>query len=349
MPTFRARQQELIVLKSFDFGDKIFPMIEIIKEKDRLDNNKDINVIWEGIINSITATKVLIDLPTYLKRSNAMSKEVIKFDMKYLSNLYNRTSFFNNFLNCKEKVIPVISSLLLKTGESNTLKSQADILRPNFTNLAFRLFVNGFDEDIKEIKNIITADDILIYDYDTPSTSNVLKKIQSLEISKLTCYKVALCSAINKDVQNKGLIHGAVVTEADNFLKDTFKSSPLNMNAFGDYAGIKKDELSSGGTISPGFVIYNPVDNLYYGFNSELKELSEFKNTIIPAFLNSDIISQMNNNNSNFLNTDNLGWSIIQKINTGEDNGKSQAKFKRISIEHYLHCIKQLIISGNIN
>ena len=33
MPTFRARQQEIIVLKSFDFTPNMYPLIEIIKER----------------------------------------------------------------------------------------------------------------------------------------------------------------------------------------------------------------------------------------------------------------------------------------------------------------------------
>jgi hypothetical protein len=348
MPTFRARQQELLVLKSFTFGDAIIPMIEIIKEKDRVDNTREISTIWQDIIKSINASRVLVDLPTYYKRTSSMPKEIVSFEISHLSNINNRIFFYNYFVPYSAKVIPVISSLLTKTGEANTISRQVKVLRSKFPNLAFRLFVNGFDEDIIEVKKIISTEDILIYDYGTPSTSNVLIKMQVKQIHDLSCYKVAMSSAINKEIQNKGL-KDAVVIEADNILLETFKNPPLSVNAFGDYAGIKKDELSSGGTISPGFVMYNPVDNLYYGFNSVLKELSEFKNTIVPAVLKSDIVSQMNKTSPAFLNDQNSGWSTIQKIAFGEDNGKSQAKFKRISIEHYLHCVKQLILSGRIN
>jgi hypothetical protein len=348
MPAFRSRQQELLVLKSFDFGDRITPLIEIIKEKDRIDNNRSVEKIWQELVSQIESQQLLIDLPTYYKRNSAMSKEVVAFELKYLSNLNNRLSFFQYFLPFKDKVIPVVSSLLTKTGEADTIKKQAEILRKQFPCLAFRLFVNGFDDDVNDVKQTIQDNDILIYDYGTPSTSNVLIKMQVQKIQALNCYKVGMCSAINKEVQNKGLTHGAVVPEADNILLETFKQPPLRMNAFGDYAGIKKDELSSGGTISPGFVMYNPADNLYYGFTSDLKKLSEFKDTIVPAVLKSDIITQMNKKSPSFLNADNLGWVTINNIAFEDDNGKSQAKFKRISMEHYLHCVKQMIINGEI-
>lgn len=349
MPAFRSRQQELLVLKSFDFGDRITPLIEIIKEKDRIDNSRTVENIWQEIVTQIKSNQVFIDLPTYYKRNSAMAKEVTAFELKYLSNLKNRISFFEFFIPYREKVIPVVSSLLTKTGETDTIRKQAENLRKHFPCLAFRLFVNGLDDDINDVMGAMQDQDILIYDYGTPSTSNVLIKMQVQKIHALNCYKVALCSAINKEVQNKGLTHGAVVPEADNILLETFKLPPLRMNAFGDYAGIKKDELSSGGTISPGFIMYNAADNLYYGFTSDLKKLSEFKDTIVPAVLKSDIISQMNRKNPAFLSGENSGWVTINRIAFEDENGKSQAKFKRISMEHYLHCVKQMMKSGEIN
>ena len=45
--------------------------------------------------------------------------------------------------------------------------------------------------------------------------------------------------------------------------------------------------------------------------------------------------------NLDYLNIQNWGWNILNKINNGEENGKSPAKFKRISMQHYLHCIQQ--------
>jgi len=348
MPAFRSRQQELLVLKSFDFGNRIIPLIEIIKEKDRIDNNRSVETIWQELVTQIKSQQLFIDLPTYYKRNSAMAKEVTAFELKYLSNLDNRSSFFQYFLPFKDKVIPVVSSLLTKTGETDTIKKQAEILRKHFPCLAFRLFVNGFDNDVNDVSQTILDNDVLIYDYGTPSTSNVLIKMQVQKIQALNCYKVAMSSAINKEIQNKDLRHGAVVPEADNILLETFNQPPLRMNAFGDYAGIKKDELTSGGTISPGFVMYNPADNLYYGFTSDLKKLSEFKDTIVPAVLKSDIITQMNEKSPSFLNGNNQGWVTINKIAFEDDNGKSQAKFKRISLEHYLHCVKQMIINGDI-
>ena len=70
-------------------------------------------------------------------------------------------------------------------------------------------------------------------------------------------YKVAIRSAINTEIQNTKLDHGEVIADADNSLLEVFHSI-LQMDAFGDCAGLKKDELSAGGTISPDLFFTSP-------------------------------------------------------------------------------------------
>src|SRR5690606_1701648 len=82
--------------------------------------------------------------------------------------------------------------------------------------------------------------------------------------------KIIIRSALNSDIKNVGLNHNDVISEADNSLIETFERE--NFDAFGDYAGIKKDDMTAGGTISPGFIFYDPYDNLYYGFKAEEKK-----------------------------------------------------------------------------
>lgn len=135
------------------------------------------------------------------------------------------------------------------------------------------------------------------------------------------------------------LDHGDIVAEADNSLLEVFKVV-LKTEAFGDYAGIKKDDLNAGGTISPGFIFYDPIDNLYYGYKGSIKDLSEFEATIVPAVLNSAVVNILKASHADFVNADNYGYRLLLDIQAGTEKGKSQAKFKRISIEHYLHCMK---------
>jgi hypothetical protein len=156
-----------------------------------------------------------------------------------------------------------------------------------------------------------------------------------------------LRSAINTEIQNTKLDHGNVIADADNSLQELFPT--LGMNAFGDYAGIKKDDLSSGGTISPGFIFYDPIDNLYYGYKGDIKSLSQFEDRIVPDVLNSPVVANLLQRNPEYLSDQNKGYQMLLSIQNKIESGKSQAKFKRISMEHYLYCIKTLIVKGTIN
>lgn len=348
MPAFRARQQELIVLKSFDFGERIFPLVEIIKAKDRANSTKSTIEIYSELITEITAVKVFVDLPTYIKDLSGMQDEVLSFNRTVLSNIDNRIAFYNTLAEFNAKIIPVVSSLYGKTREENTITNQFNQLKEQFPSVAIRTFTNNFNSDLEEIKSLLTADDFLIYDIDEAvGLTNPIIRRDTTNIKTITApEKIALRSAVNTDIQNVKLNHGEIVYQADNSLIDLFHS--YGFNAFGDYAGIKKDDLSSGGTISPGFIFYNPVDKLYYGYRGDIKNLSEFETTIVPAVLNSPLVPIINNENADYLNAQNEGWNTLQRISNGEESGKSQAKFKKISIEHYLHCMRVGISSGAI-
>ncbi len=338
VPIFRARQQEIIVLKSFDFGDKIYPLLEIIKEKDRKNNTKTTLEIYSELIDNITSDKVFLDLPVYLKINNSTNDEVVAFSKSVIEDVIERIAFFNQFAELNERVVPVISSLLLKTGEIE-IERQVQELRANFPLLAFRTFHNTFESDIMQISNNIVNTDYFMYDLDTTSISNPLFRRHRRKISEIDSNnKIILRSAINTDIQNVKLDHGNIISEADNILLEEYSQVGL-FGAFGDYCGVKKDDLTSGGTISPGFIIYDPYENMYYGYKGALKKLSEFEDTIVPNVLDSEMMTRLQTKYLQYVN-DNEGIQILKDIQAGNENGKSQAKFKKVSILHYLHCLK---------
>lgn len=351
MPTFRSRQQENIVLKSFDFGDKMYPMIEIIKEHDRKrneDSQQPFNEIYNSLLTDVKANRVFVDMPVYLKERASIKKEVLVFSRTTLSNREKRTERMLSLDPLNEKVIPIISSYLNRTGEDNTVKLQNDELREKFKSIGFRTLFNHFDEDWEEIKPVLTDQDFVILDldnqppYPSPAMKQIINKWKDFEV----CPKIVLRSSIN-DIQNVNLDHNEIVYDADNGLLETFEYT-FKARAFGDYVGIKKDDLTSGGTISPGFLFYNPLDNQFIGFKGEIKSLSEFENRIVPDVLESEAAAKMKESGLPFLNEQNIGWQTMLNISKGEESGKSQAKFKRIAMEHYLHCIKTLITAKKL-
>ncbi|MBS1599504.1 MAG: hypothetical protein JST75_14860 [Bacteroidetes bacterium] len=340
MPALRSRQQELLALKSFAFEERIFPLLEIIKEKDRVNNTRAIRDIWMEYILSPNFANILVDLPTYIRDTGSMSDEVLRFNRTTLSNIERRVEFFSMFAAVADKMIPVVSTLLYKSRETDSITRQVAALRAIFPRIAIRTFTGTFETDLAEINANLTAQDILIYDMDTAQPLNpFVKKQKNIIAGILGPYKIALRSAINTEIQNVKLDHGEVIADADNSLLELFSTS-LQMNGFGDYAGIKKDDLSSGGTISPGFIFYDPVENLYYGYKGEVKNLAEFEDTIVPAVLDSDVVQRLLADYPEFVNQENPGYQTLLAIRAGTDSGKSQAKFKRIAMEHYLHCMR---------
>lgn len=354
MPTFRVRQQEVLVLKSFDFGEHMYPLLEIVKEHDRArkaDAQLSFEDIHNGLINEIKAPHVFVDLPVYLKQSGAVKDEVVLFSFSVINNLEKRCEYINRLFPSNPKAIPVISSYLLKTGEPDTIQKQFELLSDNFDRLAFRLFPPSFAVDFPVVREIVRPDDYVIIDLDkmAPYPSPPLRPVISALKGFAGCCKVLLRSAINSEIQNVNLEHSQVVMEADNNHIELDQMGNFGVNATGDYAGIKKDDLSAGGTISPGFIYYDAVENQYFGYKASIKgSLDEFKDTIVPDVINSVATKDMRAHNPPFVGPENPGYATLLRINEGDESGKSQAKFKRIAMEHYLHCMRIKIQTDEI-
>jgi hypothetical protein len=106
MPTFRVRQQEIIVLKSFDFGNNSYPLLEIVKEHDRArkdDSQKSFGDIHNELINEIKAPHVFIDLPIYIKQSGAVKDEVVSFAFRVINDIDKRCEYINYLKNSSLK------------------------------------------------------------------------------------------------------------------------------------------------------------------------------------------------------------------------------------------------------
>lgn len=352
VPVFRSRQQENIVLKSFDFGDSIYPMLEIVKEYDRKrspESQSTMEAIYGALIDNISARKVFVDLPVYLKERPSMKSEVLEFSRNVCGNRKRRTEFILSLSDRSDKVIPVISSYLHRNGEGNSLTLQFRDLQDVYGSICFRLLYNHFLYDWDETVSLIRKNDYVILDLDSlpPYPSPQIMKIVGLWRRLDTGFKIVIRSAINSEVQNVLLNHGDIIYDADNSLLRTFGEF-FYADAFGDYAGIKKDDMTSGGTISPGFIMYDPIGDQYIGFKGHVKNLSEFESTIVPDVIKSEWVSEMQKCDYGYLDENNEGWKIIGKISRGEESGRSQAKFKRISMEHYLYCIKKKVMHGDI-
>ncbi|TXE03078.1 beta family protein [Algoriphagus aquimarinus] len=345
VPVFRARQQEILVLKETDFGNSIYPMVEVIKEKDRKNNQQSSFEIYSDLIGSISSDYVFLSLPNYIKLSNSTQSDVVTFSRIVLESVSGRVDFLGQF-RAIERVVPVISSLLNLLGEADTIRRQSEELVGKYSKIAYMTSPDSFEEDLVEIEQFIrNGSDFFIYDLGTVSPTNPIfrKHNRVLRDRFKSVTKIIIRSALNSDIKNVELDHNDVISEADNSLIESFERELFD--AFGDYAGIKKDDMSAGGTISPGFIFYDPYDNLYYGFKAEVKKLEQFKDFIVPAVLGSAAYNRLDHDYSTFVEG-NPGVQMLRDILSGVENGKNQAKFKKIAMLHYLHCMKVWIDEG---
>jgi len=363
IPVLRLRQEEKKVLTTFDFGNEIYPYVEIFKEFERLPPKhkpgkskkeraaKHFHEIYIPTLNNIKSDKVFVDLPVHLKQSRKMKKEVLEFLRGVVANRQIRTEYLLSLNSLNDKLIPVISTYSQLTGEPNSIRLQEADLRAAYQTIAFRTSELTFSNDMRQIEAVAQLQDFLIIDLENYNLSDqddratiefMLKHLKTFD----KCYVVLLRNSIHNSIKNFELGHGQRIDVVDNTLMDRFDD--LGAHSFADYAGIKKDPIEGGGGISPGFIFYDAVDNGFYGFKGSVaRELSDFESIIVPDVMRSDATKRMQGHSLDYLGLENKGWQILENISYGVESGKNQAKFKRISMEHYLHCIKTKISGGH--
>jgi hypothetical protein len=350
MPTFRVRVQELDLLKDFEFGPQICPYIEIVREKDR---PRKIS-FWElyySLILAIRSKSVFVDIPIHFRLATGTHPEVIKF-LSPMRDVERRIQALLQLtkLTTPAKMIPVISSYHTLTGETGSIKKQVEKLRPSFSRLAFRITAKDpeFESEMDQVEPWITAADHLIVDFDEDHidlNSGQIKDITSRLAAFTVCPVIILRSAIPNEITYKNFINDEEIPETDNRLLHQYKL--LNASAFGDYAGIKKDKLSkSGGNneIVYGCIYYDGTNNTYYGFKGARPGYDEIKNTIIPMVKTSNATKRMQDSGLSLISDVNRGWKLLQNPTVGRPGD-----LKRVSMEHYVHCIKTLIEAGKFD
>lgn len=364
VPVLRLRQQEKGLLTTFDFGKDIFPYVEIFKHQLRKPQapkpnakpkvSKQFHEIYLPVLNTIKSEKIFVDLPIHLKRTRNMEIEVIKFLSEVVERRDVRTAYLLSLSSC-DKVIPVISTYSQITGQPNTIKLQEADLRTMYSSLAFRTSALTFSNDILQINDVVQSCDYVFIDLEETSLSNSddLDEIQFMldEVENLKkCNVYFINSPIPRNTTNSGLDHGQQITGVCNSLMDKFKS--FGGNGFADYVGVKKDIIEKGGGISPGLIFYDAVANTFYGYKgrtlkkNERGYLDDLRSIIIRDLLASDQVKRMASSQLDYLGPNNKGWKTINNMWNEDEKWQSQAKFKRIAMEHYIHCVKTKILDG---
>lgn len=360
MPVLRFRREEQLVLQQFYFGKHIYPCLEVVnatgETATKIDDEqvKKIQQLQAAVIRKTYSERVFMDLPVHMNTTKDMMVSVITFLKSIAHKRAARTEYMLAFKELSKKVIPVISTFSQRTGELNSILLQEKDLRTSFETLAFRTFPKTFINDLAQVEQVARPNDFLIVDIcdytadpadeDMITISDKLQKFNN-------CHITLVSSALDESLTNIGLDHGEPIYDADNRLLKTYKQ--LHAHSFGDFCGIKKARIpKGGGQRSPGFIMYNPLDNRFYGYRGSLNDkgksnenLDDFHTIIVPDVMKSDIVRNMQSSVLPYLTKDNRGWQMILEI-SAKHNGMNMAKYKRIAMEHYLHCMRTNINAG---
>ena len=370
VPIFRLRQQEKGVLNTFDFGEDIFPYVEIFKAQPQKAPEsragartspkplKPFHQIYLPILEAIKSERIFVDLPVHLVRSRNMPEPVIEFLLSVVEKRAVRTERILSLSSCK-KIIPVISTYAhIGDGEKQSILLQEADLRSEFDSIAYRTSGNSIISDIAQIRTVAKPQDFLFIDLGELCLSDPDDIDEALYITgKLKdfdgCSVVIINSPIPHTLSNSKLEHAQRVSGISNTLMDSFEG--FNAQCFADYAGVKKDLVEEGGGISPGLLFYDAIGNDFYGYRGrtwkkdEKRHLDDIKHKILKDLLISDIVTHMNGSHLEYLGSGNKGWKMVNDMWDENEAWRSQAKLKRISMEHYLYCIRTKLNAGYFN
>lgn len=339
VPVLRYRREERGALRTLNISDKTMPLIEIMKERAGQFKKGDFT---ETYLRDFEEYKYpfIVDFPIYFHVTNSTTQNIREFLRKLKQRPSDRLDYFLQ-LSSNKNVIPSISYNIEDKYIKNSYVKDALVLRNSFSRLAFRIFETpDYDSVMRDIEKVIQKNDILLYDIDdAPHSQNFLltryEHIKELK-NKVGFETVLIRSAIGKSIVFNRLQDDRPVLSADNSLLTEY--SKYGFDAFGDFAGIRKDtNITDGGPeeASPGFLFYSWHINSYIGYKGRVADWAEFTDHIKPTVINSDYWE--NYNDSHHENCP--GCTKILG-----NPGNSAGNWKRYTIQHYIYTIQEFLL-----
>lgn len=340
IPVLKNRLIEMGVLKTLyglPITPKIIPLVEVIQENSRSNSPKTFIDDLCEIFNKHSTSYVLIDiLKTNIPKSTTDSVR------EFLTKVNRIPGFYMDLLlktSSVKKSIPVVS-YNPKNYDVQQLRTDASLLRKQFSRLAFRIKLNTFGQVFQTIQQIIKKDDLLILDIESASHTNPGLRSMYHEIKKDKSSKNYTTFIINANrpetVANKRLEDAQPILEIDNSLLEVYHTTSYGFDGFGDYACITDTLPTTGGSISPAGIYYSKYNNFFVGFKGRKQDLSEFVH-IAQSIIDSDYWGEFDESHHSTC----PGCISICDISTGKENGKNQAKWKGITMNHYIYTINE--------
>lgn len=342
VPILRNLTGEIEAIANLNLSDKIIPLIEIVKEKPKV-NSKDNFVSFNKKYLGQLPNYFFVDIPMYINITKKTKNLVKNFLSPIYSNQITRTSYLNALSSITpQKMIPVVSYNPNDGYVKNIIMQQTSLLRPHFKKIGFRVFAPCSNEIIEELKKVITEDDIILLDIGNRKHTD--KSLQSLysTINSIkhicNCKTVIIHHALTDEIKNTGLIDNNIVPEAITDLLSSYNTN-YHFDAFGDFAGIKVPSLEDIPVSSPAYIHYYNLSNQYIGFKGVFKQTSTFQSMILPKYTNSKYWSSLSNKHK----TSCHGCKLIQDMLNGNVKVNYATRWKTLTICHYIRSVDEIL------
>lgn len=343
VPVLRWRDEEKDAISSVTLSDKTLPMVEIIREKRRYNMRGTFAETYTAELGELHHP-VIVDFPSYVRFYTRTSGYISRFLRPLIADPMRRVERFSQLAGIAGMIPTVTYNPRDPNYRNARLREQAQALREDFDSLAFRVFAKHRKQAAVDIAALATANDTVIFDLDfthhrDPSIMPDYELYRQIK-NNTNCRLVLIRSALPSDVSNNRFsAAGAPIPGADNSLLRDYAG--LGYDAFGDYAGVKKDRLTGGGQLSPGLSYYDWPTNQYIGFRGVYANgtvsLDAFRDVIVPAVLASTYYTGLSNTHRDHC----PGCKEIRDVRNGTSDGRTQAMWKGVAMAHYLYSMEE--------
>lgn len=292
IPYLYSLDGELLALENQTFSDNIIPFINIVKDKKTSRSSKSVLDDLEKILLSKSSNTFLINIPMNLDLSKKRLKKPIEAFYKEIYSNYNyQISILNRFSNLSN-VIPVIDIPIDNYNNGDLKKLRSKI---NASKVAFIIYAKKSQPIFSELSNLISSEDLLIYDL---SSYDFFKKSIKDELKQINKIKqdIKFKSIVIKQIYNNltffKLPNGEITSNCSGYDcidSDFYNDFPtFDFEYFGDFCGIRNTPIYDGGLSYPSFIGLHPLNSAHFGFTGIEKDVNSHETTLLPNILNSD-------------------------------------------------------------
>lgn len=346
VPALMSLDGELNALKNQNFSNNIMPLIQIIKDVKKANGTARVITDIENIIISKPDINFFITVPRNLNLTNKQLKKPVR---AFYTEIESKGCYHSDILNtfCKyPNVIPAIEVKLddYIVGDLKNLKTSLLNTPQKF---CYIVEAKRLDVIKNELFELITENDFLIYNLEELSfeKTSIKKEIKEIHAEQLRKgFKTIVIKQIYKELTFSKFPNGLIKPGTDAYdcidydFYDDFKS--YNFDYFGDKAGIRSNPIYGGGLSYPAFLTIEMDSFEHHGFNGIEKDPNSFKTILLRKYIKSDHWTSILS--STYKSTC-FGCKMIEKFNSNIDNPNSAAKWKTVTICHFIGTIDDKI------